>query len=109
MTEPFGAAASVRLSARQLHVLRHATGWDSIKSAQKTRVRGLSDLPRNTYFVSDRGDSWPAAQGLLEMALVTSTRDPDEMLTRYAVTERGLHVLMLFTGWPMPVPAGGAV
>lgn len=65
---PVVAAPAGELTERELHILMHATGWES-----------RWPLYRNHFCAGPGDDAWSAIQGLIARGLMRVSREPSEL------------------------------
>jgi hypothetical protein len=82
---PVVAAPAGELTERELHIMAHATGWDS-----------RWPLYRNHFCAGEGHDAWPSIQGLIGRGLMRVTREPSDLSggdTVFGVTAIGIAAL----------------
>jgi hypothetical protein len=73
------------VSSEELHVMEHATGWNS-----------REPLYRNHFVTGEGSDDWPIIQGLCQRGLMKMMRKPSALSGGdpvFSVTQAGIELL----------------
>jgi len=88
---------AVAITARQLGILRHATGWTEIPAHRRAQMTSIEQLQRNAYCANPDGVDWADLQALEDLGLVRLSHTTNEgRVGVFHLTEEGFTVLRDF-------------